>query len=130
MLSMSETRDICSRLFASSLLELQEVPKSADRNPQRTFFLWHVNLSKAYAWLLDHLYKSLARLGQRRAHERARQAPLLAKCSRTDVKEDVAGLLSEWEKEQLERLNETLRALTIAEMRTERDVFIVRDLPG
>ncbi|KAG1893555.1 uncharacterized protein F5891DRAFT_1258586 [Suillus fuscotomentosus] len=42
---------------------LGTVPRSADRNPTRTFYLWHVDLPKAYSVLLGHLYKTLYNIG-------------------------------------------------------------------
>ncbi|SPO23626.1 related to RPC82 - RNA polymerase III subunit C82 [Ustilago trichophora] len=128
LVSISETRDLCSRLFHASLLGLQEVPKTKDRDPAKTFFLWFVDEAKCRAWLLDHLYQSLARLGQRRNEEMRRQMPLLRKVERSDVKLDTVGLLTEWERESWERLQTVLQMLTVAEMRTEMDVFIMRDL--
>ena len=128
LVSISETRDLCSRLFHASLLGLQEVPKTKDRDPAKTFFLWFVDEAKCRAWLLDHLYQSLARLGQRRNEEMRRQMPLLRKVERSDVKLDTVGLLTEWERESWDRLQTVLQMLTVAEMRTEMDVFILRDL--
>ncbi|TKY85531.1 hypothetical protein EX895_005693 [Sporisorium graminicola] len=128
LISISETRDLCSRLFHASLLGLQEVPKTKDRDPAKTFFLWFVDEAKCRAWLLDHLYQSLARLGQRRNKEMRKQIALLRKVERSDVKMDTAGLLTEWERESWTRLQSVLQTLTVAEMRTEMDVFVMRDL--
>lgn len=128
LVSISETRDLCSRLFHASLLGLQEVPKTKDRDPAKTFFLWFVDEAKCRAWLLDHLYQSLARLGQRRNEELRKQMQLVRKVERSDVKMDTVGLLTEWERESWARLQSVLQALTVAEMRTEMDVFVMRDL--
>ncbi|PWN48007.1 hypothetical protein IE53DRAFT_389826 [Violaceomyces palustris] len=128
LISMGETRDICSRLFASSLLGLQEVPKSAERDPKKTFFLYYVDEAKCRAWLLDRLYQTLCRLGERRREETRRQSGLLRKVERSDVKMDTAGLLSEWEKSNWERLEKVLKTLTAAEARVDMDVFVMRDL--
>ncbi|KAN0060938.1 RNA polymerase III subunit C82 [Thecaphora frezii] len=128
LISINETRDICSRLFASSLLGLQEIPKTKDRDPAKTFFLWFVDEEKSRAWLVDRLYQTLARLGQRRNEEMRRQAPLLRKVERTDVKSDTVGLLSEWEREIWQRLDMVLKTISVAEMRVEMDVFVLRDL--
>lgn len=123
---MAETRDICSRMFAASLLSLQEVPKSSERNPQRTFFLWFVDLAKCKAWLQDQLYRALVQLSRRRLMEQARKAPLLHKAERTDVKEDAESLLTDWEKQQLASLQSVSVAVTVAEARVMQDVFIMQ----
>ncbi|MCO5549725.1 hypothetical protein L7F22_003198 [Adiantum nelumboides] len=38
LISMSETRDVCARLFAAGLLSLQEIPKASERVAARSFF--------------------------------------------------------------------------------------------
>ena len=125
-MSIGETRDICSRLFAASLLSLQEVPKSNERNPQRTFFLWFVDVPRCKTWLIDHLYRTLAQLGALRVAERQKHVALLRKAERSDVKEDTDGLLADWERKELSGLRETLEAITVAEGRADLDVFIMR----
>lgn len=40
MMAPKDVRPLLSAMAADSLISLQEVPKSADRNPARTFFLW------------------------------------------------------------------------------------------
>lgn len=131
LLTPSETRDVCARMFASSLISMQEVPRSADRgNAQRTFFLWFIDEAKSRAWLLDHLYKTLARHGQRRREEARKLESLTRKAERTDVKNATESLLAEHEQRALERLDLSLTKLTVAEMRCDLDAFTVCMLPG
>ena len=126
LISMSETRDICSRLFAASILSLQEVPKSNERNPQRTFFLWFVDVLKCKSWLLDQLYKTLVQLSRRRLYEQSQRTLLLQKSERTDVREDAVGLLTDWERKELASLQSVQEAITVAETRVVRDVFLLQ----
>ena len=42
MMAPKDVRPLLSAMAADSIISLQEVPKSADRNPARTFFLWYV----------------------------------------------------------------------------------------
>lgn len=39
-MSSKDVRPLLSAMSAGSLISIQEVPKSADRNPTRTFYLW------------------------------------------------------------------------------------------
>lgn len=126
LVSIGETRDICSRLFAATLLSLQEVPKSNERNPQRTFFLWFVDLPRCKTWLIDHLFRTLIQMSTIRVAERQKHAALLRKAERSDVKEDTEGLLAEWERKELNALRGKLEAVTVAEGRADLDVFIMR----
>ena len=42
MMATTTVRTLLSLLSADSLISIQEVPKGADRNPQRTIYLWCV----------------------------------------------------------------------------------------
>ncbi|CAD6911910.1 unnamed protein product [Tilletia caries] len=130
LLSLSHTRHICARLFESSLLGLQEVPKSNDRQPGRTFFLWYVDLPSAYAWLLEGMYQTLARLGERRGEELRRERALVNKVERTDVAASMTALLSAGEKAAWEALQESLARLAVAEQRVASEAFVLASLPG
>lgn len=46
MLPVKETRELLYRMFRAEYLELQEVAKTADHAPSRTFFLWRVRFRK------------------------------------------------------------------------------------
>jgi DNA-directed RNA polymerase III subunit RPC3 len=132
LLSISETRDVCARLFAAGVLSLQEVPKASERTATRSYFFWYVDPSKCLAWLSDRLCKTLARLAQRRRHELAREANLLDKASRLDVgkagRSDHVGL-RDVERLRLKHVRETVDTFILAETRTMRDLFVVANLP-
>ena len=126
LISMGETRDICSRLFAASILRLQEVPKSNERNPQRTFFLWYVDAVHCKSWLQDQLHRTLIQLSRRRLYEQSQKASLLRKSERTDVREDANSLLTDWERNELASLRTVEEAITVAEARVVRDTFVLQ----
>ena len=71
MFPLAETREICTRLLRASLLQLQEIPKSADRNVIRTIFLYYIDIERAYGWLLDRWYHSLENVARRRVMQDA-----------------------------------------------------------
>lgn len=91
------------------------MPKSADRAPARTFFLWHVPIDKCYRVLRRNALRTLANIRQRRHEEQEKCGALLAKSDRLDVKEN-ASLLSENEHIMLRELQATLYRLGRAEM--------------
>ena len=45
MMANKDVRPLLTAMSANSIISLQEVPKSADRNPTRMFYLWFVLLS-------------------------------------------------------------------------------------
>ncbi|CED85196.1 RNA polymerase III (C) subunit [Phaffia rhodozyma] len=130
MLSPKDVRVITAALSAASLLELQEVPRTTDRTPARTFYLWHVDLARAYTALISHLYKSMANQIQRKEAELRAVTGLVERRNRVDVRESGGSLLGTLDRRDLEILEEKLMKLTLACQRTDLNVFILRDLPG
>ncbi|EKM55648.1 uncharacterized protein PHACADRAFT_121372 [Phanerochaete carnosa HHB-10118-sp] len=130
MMAPKDVRPLLSAMAADSLISLQEVPKSADRNPARTFFLWYVDLQKAYTVLVGSLYKTLYNVITRRKSEQ--EEPLLKavleKRQRTDVMQDEERLLTRSERELLAQWEKKREKLTVLEMRVEESVFILRDM--
>ncbi|KAG0147006.1 hypothetical protein CROQUDRAFT_43576 [Cronartium quercuum f. sp. fusiforme G11] len=129
MMTAKDSRELCLRLSASNILELQEVPKTQDRQPSRTYYLFFIDFKKLILNLTAKLRKSQTNVIERIYHELENCKTLLAKVNRKDVYEDLETFLSVWEKAELERLKARLEALEVAKMRLERDVFILRDLP-
>ncbi|KAL6309048.1 RNA polymerase III subunit RPC82-domain-containing protein [Sparassis latifolia] len=130
MMSNKDVRPLLSALSADSLISLQEVPKSADRNPTRTFYLWYVDLQKAYSVLLNNLYKTLYNIGMRRQAEKEEPSvkAVLDKRQRSDVSQDEERLLTRNEREVLAQWEKKREKLTTLEMRVEEAVFVLRDL--
>lgn len=130
LLSLSDTREACERLFAASIIALQEIPKSSMRDPNRTFFLYYLDYPKALAWLSDRFHRAHARVAQRRDAERERYRTLLNKAQRTDVKTDgVDKVLSRVEVQRLKDCTDRLRLLTVAEARVERQSWVLSRMP-
>ncbi|KAI0933968.1 hypothetical protein AcV5_005968 [Taiwanofungus camphoratus] len=129
MMANKDVRPLLSALSADSLISLQEVPKSADRNPTRTFYLWYVDLQKAYSVLLDNLYKTLYNIETRRQAEEEEPGvkAVIEKRQRSDVSQDEERLLTRNEREVLAQWEKKREKLTVLEMRVEEAVFVLRD---
>ncbi|KAF9228785.1 hypothetical protein BS17DRAFT_799459 [Gyrodon lividus] len=129
MMASKDVRPLLSALASDFLISTQEVPKSADRNPTRMFYLWHVDLARAYSTLLGSLYKTLFNIGARKhaEQEESNVKAVLAKRERTDVAQD-ENLLSRMEREVLTEWERRREMLNVLEMRVEEAVFILRDL--
>ncbi|KAF9585373.1 RNA polymerase III subunit C82 [Lunasporangiospora selenospora] len=126
MMPVKDVREKLTTLCTFGVLNLQEVPKTNDRTPSRTFYLWEVVLPRAADSLSDNLYHAMGNLRQRRFVERARRSVLLEKCERTDVKANDA-LLNAAEKAELNKLNGVLEQLEIQELRLAEMVMTLRD---
>jgi len=129
MMAPKDVRPLLAALAADSLISTQEVPKSTDRNPTRTFYLWYVDLHKAYSAILGSLYKTMYNIGMRRRAEleAADVKAVLEKRERSDVSQDES-LLSRLERGILEEWEAKHDRLTVLEMRVDETVFLVKDL--
>ncbi|KAG0053691.1 RNA polymerase III subunit C82 [Gryganskiella cystojenkinii] len=126
LLNNKEVRERLTTLCTFGVLNLQEVPKTQERAPSRTIYLWEVVEDRAATTLIDRLYHTMGNLRQRRFVEKAKRAVLLAKCERTDVKEN-DNLLTETDKAELLALNNILQMLEIQELRIAEMVVCLRD---
>ncbi|PPQ69858.1 hypothetical protein CVT26_014135 [Gymnopilus dilepis] len=129
MMAPKDVRPLLVALSADSLISTQEVPKSADRNPARTFYLWYVDHHKAFQVILGGVYKTLYNILARRRAEREHGdiAAVLEKRARSDVSQD-EGLLTRVERETLEDWEAKETKLTVLEIRVEELVFLLKDL--
>ncbi|RMD43218.1 hypothetical protein DV735_g1959, partial [Chaetothyriales sp. CBS 134920] len=64
LLGAKELRQTLAQLATWGVLELQEVPREPQRQPNRTIFLWFFDPEKAKTVILGDLYKTMARLFQ------------------------------------------------------------------
>ena len=91
--------------------------------------LRYVDLQKAYAVLLSHLYKTLYNITMRQRAEA--EEPLvkavLEKRERSDVSQDEERLLTRNERETLAEWEKKREKLTVLETRVEESVFILRE---
>ncbi|KAI0282164.1 hypothetical protein BGY98DRAFT_956058 [Russula aff. rugulosa BPL654] len=129
MIGPKDVRPLLSAMSTESLISIQEVPKSADRNPTRMFYLWYVDLSKACSVLLGNLYKTLYNINVRKQAEteEASVKTVLEKRERSDVSQD-SGLLTRNERETLKEWELKIEKLTVLEARVQEVVFILKDL--
>ncbi|KAK1232514.1 RNA polymerase III subunit C82 [Marasmius sp. AFHP31] len=129
MMAAKDVRPLLTALTADGLVCTVEVPKSADRNPTRMFYLWYVDVERALIGILGGLYKTLYNISARRQAERddPMLVAVLEKRERTDVKED-EGLLSPLERDMIRSWEEKEERLGVLEGRLQECVFIVREL--
>lgn len=120
-------RSTLSSLQEAGHLELQEVPKTADRAASRTIFLWYFDPDRARLNVLHDLYKALTRTLQRITHERSEVQPLLEKAERTDIAGKEEHYLSKAELRAIARFRVVEEKLLGQVGRLDRQVMIFRD---
>jgi len=69
LVSIQEARNALYKMLQEGILQLQEVPKSMDHNPSRTFFLWNANVEKNYERITEDMYKTISNLRNRFVRE-------------------------------------------------------------
>lgn len=125
LLGAKDLRKTLGYLQAVGLLELQEVPREPQRQPNRTIFLWFYDAERVQKLLLNRLYKSMSRLFQRLHMERQKLSALTSHLEREDVAQDNLA------KKQLEELAELRQKESwfVSEIgRLDQSVALLRDL--
>ncbi|KAJ3332054.1 RNA polymerase III subunit C82 [Blyttiomyces sp. JEL0837] len=88
LVSNKTARSNLYELMQHGVAFLQDVPRTVDHAPSRTFFLWYVSIPKCVTSLIEESYAALVKLKIRRGKVLKDHASLLEKLQRSDVKED------------------------------------------
>jgi RNA polymerase III subunit RPC82/TFIIE alpha subunit len=126
LLSAKDLRQSLANLHSNGFIELQEIPREPQRQPNRTIFLWFFDLERAQKVLLDNIYKSMARLLQRIKLERRRLRSTLDKVERSDVKGNEESLLAPEELTVLKQWRKR-ECWLLAELGRLDDIVILTD---
>ncbi|KAI8325219.1 hypothetical protein GQ54DRAFT_295657 [Martensiomyces pterosporus] len=127
MLPMGMCRERLHDLAIAGLIDTMEIPRSADRNPSRMFYLWFVNPDKQMRAAMRYAFQGASNAMQRLAHELNIRSPLIAKTKRQDVIAD-PNLLTEAERNELRVLDNIKQRLQVAMVRLDSLLFIVHDI--
>jgi DNA-directed RNA polymerase III subunit RPC3 len=128
LLRNDHIRILLPQLQSGGILEVVEIPKAGGLDRSKNYNLLSFHESRARAFILQDLYKSLIRVYQRLDEERSRKAGILAKAQRTDVKKDLKRYLSKDELNQYWRWKTLEDRLLGQIMRIDRHVMLLRDV--
>jgi DNA-directed RNA polymerase III subunit RPC3 len=127
LVSQKDLRQILAQMQESGYVDLQEIPKDAQRMPSRTVFLWVYDPDRVGRNLLHDTYKAMSRCLQRLRFERSRLKDFLDKTERLDLRENLDKYLSDAEKKALHEWREK-EALILGEVfRLDDLVAVLRD---
>lgn len=127
MLPIKDLRQTLASMQSGGFVDLQEVPKDAQRQPSKTIFLWYYDPDRVSSSVLEDTYKAMSRTLQRIKFERDRLKDFLEKTERSDVKGHEEQYLTEGELEHLQRWKDK-EALLLAEVaRLDDMVAVFRD---
>ncbi|NXP71416.1 RPC3 polymerase, partial [Ramphastos sulfuratus] len=85
MIPAKEAKEMLYKMLSENFVSLQEIPKTPDHAPSRTFYLYTVNVASAARMLLHRCYKSVANLIERRQYETRENKRLLEKSQRVEA---------------------------------------------
>lgn len=125
MITAKETRERLYQMLAVGLVHLQEVPKTLDHAPSRTFFLWTIPIPLIFTRISEMALRSVGNLLIRAEAEYQRQHLLVVKSERSDVAANPS-LLSETEQRQLNTLKKTLDRLHVSCCRIISEYLILQ----
>lgn len=122
MIPAKEAKEMLYRMLSESFVALQEIPKTPDHAPSRTFYLYTVNVPSAARMLLHRCYKSVANLMERRQFETKENKRLLEKSQRVEAilasmqatgaeaaqLQEIEEMITAPERQQLENLKRTV----------------------
>ncbi|XP_054637763.1 DNA-directed RNA polymerase III subunit RPC3 isoform X2 [Dunckerocampus dactyliophorus] len=139
MIPAKEAKDMLYMLLSQNLVQLQEIPKTPDFAPSRTFYLYTVNQLSTARMLLQNCYKTVANLIQRRLFESTNSKRLLEKSQRIEAilaslqaggaepeqLTEVEEMITAPEKQQLESLRLHVNKLDSAENQVDETIFLL-----
>ncbi|XP_059196039.1 DNA-directed RNA polymerase III subunit RPC3 [Centropristis striata] len=139
MIPAKEAKDMLYTLLSENLVQLQEIPKTPDYAPSRTFYLYTVNQLPTARMLLQNCYKTIANLIERRLFESKESKRLLEKSQRIEAilaslqasgaepeqLTEVEEMITAPEKQQLEALRLHINKLDSAENQVDETIFLL-----
>ncbi|CAE6341174.1 unnamed protein product [Rhizoctonia solani] len=129
MLAPNDVRVLVNTLNTANIVALQEVPKSADRQPARTIYLWYIDSARANATILASLHGTLANIVERLDIEKERVQSILDKRDRSDIAGDESRL-NRGEREDLKEWETKRDKLLVLIHRVDEAAFVLGVLPS
>lgn len=139
MVPAKEAKDMLYTLLSENLVQLQEIPKTPDYAPSRTFYLYTVNQLPTARLLLQHCYKTVGNLIERRLYETKENKRLLEKSQRIEAilaslqttgaegaqLTEVEEMITAPERQQLESLRHHINKLDSSENQVDESIFLL-----
>ncbi|XP_068108330.1 DNA-directed RNA polymerase III subunit RPC3 [Hyperolius riggenbachi] len=139
MIPAKEAKEMLYKMLSVNLIALQEIPKTPDHAPSRTFYLYTVNPLPAARMLLQRCYKTVANLIERRQFETKENKRLLEKSQRIEAiiasmqatgaeeaqLQEIEEMITAPERQQLENLKRNVNKLDASELQVDDTIFIL-----
>ncbi|PNF18354.1 DNA-directed RNA polymerase III subunit RPC3 [Cryptotermes secundus] len=141
MIPAKEAKLLTYRLLEENFLHIQELRKSLANNvPNKTFFLFHIDLNQVARMVLEMCYKALYNAMVRREHERSENRRMVEKQQRIEsitltMREqgataeqlaEIEEMLTPPEQALLEKVRTMINKLSEAELQLDETMFILQ----
>ncbi|CCU81166.1 unnamed protein product [Blumeria hordei] len=104
LLKQKDVRTKLAEMQMAGLVDIQEVPRDANRTIHRTIFLWYFDKQRVSEMLLDNVFRMMTRVFQRLETERKKAREVLDLTQRSDVRNQKPA--EYLDKDQLYQLND------------------------
>ncbi|NXW47963.1 RPC3 polymerase, partial [Nyctiprogne leucopyga] len=139
MIPAKEAKDMLYKMLSENFVSLQEIPKTPDHAPSRTFYLYTVNVLSSARMLLHKCYKSVANLMERRQYETKENKRLLEKSQRVEAilasmqatgaeeaqLQEIEEMITAPERQQLENLKRNVNKIDASENQVDETIFVL-----
>ncbi|XP_078390207.1 DNA-directed RNA polymerase III subunit RPC3 [Cetorhinus maximus] len=139
MIPAKEAKEMMYRMLSENYISLQEIPKTPDHAPSRTFYLYTVNLLPTARMILQRCYKTVVNLIDRQEHETRENKRLLEKSQRIEAimasmqatgaeeqqLQEIEEMITAPEQQQLETLKHNVNMLDSSENQVDETIFIL-----
>ncbi|PBC33528.1 DNA-directed RNA polymerase III subunit RPC3 [Apis cerana cerana] len=140
MIPAKEAKHLTYSLLQENYLQMQEIKKSGvSAAPIKTFFLFHIDLNLVVRMEIEHCYHALYNIMQRREYEVNSNKRMIDKQLRmqtltSNLKEhgapeeqlaEIAEMMTPTEKQQLEKVQNTIKKLGITELQIDDTLFLL-----
>ncbi|NXE85510.1 RPC3 polymerase, partial [Cochlearius cochlearius] len=139
MIPAKEAKDMLYKMLSENFVALQEIPKTPDHAPSRTFYLYTVNVLSSARMLLHRCYKSVANLMERRQYETKENKRLLEKSQRVEAilasmqatgaeeaqLQEIEEMITAPERQQLETLKRNVNKMDASENQVDETIFVL-----
>ncbi|XP_022111432.1 DNA-directed RNA polymerase III subunit RPC3-like isoform X2 [Acanthaster planci] len=137
LIPAKEAKELLYKMFSEHFVTVQEIPRTPDHAPSRTFYLFMVEVGQVSRMLLERCYKALANLVCRRAFETKENKRLIEKSQRVEAiaaslqsdgadqsqTAEVEDMITPLEKNQLEKYRGKISKLEQSELQVDCTIF-------
>ncbi|WIA14527.1 hypothetical protein OEZ85_003046 [Tetradesmus obliquus] len=114
-----ETRELLYRMLRAGYVQMQDIPRTADRAPTRCFYTWHVDIDAVFGRLAADLYHAAVNLHTRRSHEMRKHSELVELVESARAAGQLNFNMTDSQRRALERLNKVSTALDTSLLRLD-----------